>query len=135
MTDAEKFAELLVVCGKDLTIGLSALNDVQRFVSSPVRGAIFNDGEEVDTEQFRNYALAMIIEIAEFVQTFHWKPWKPEEKLKLRESPERTADEFADILAFMGILIHYLDRCGISPSFLAASYITKSLENIRRLHR
>jgi dimeric dUTPase (all-alpha-NTP-PPase superfamily) len=112
----------------DLAMGLSFLQRVQKVVSSPVSGAIPADGMLPTKDAIRTYTLAMIVETSEFLQTLNWKPWKDMKNL----DKDRVVDEFADILAFQGIIIHYLFCLGITPGELAEAYAKKSITNIER---
>jgi hypothetical protein len=112
----------------DLAIGLQFLRGVQKIVSAPVPGAIPADGMLPTKDAVRTYTLAMIVETSEFLQTLNWKPWKDMKNL----DKDRIVDEFADILAFQGILVHYLFCLGITPGELAEAYAKKSVVNIER---
>lgn len=111
-----------------LASGLTHLADTQVVVSLPVKGAVPVTIEQLTKDNIRTYVLAMIIEIAEFTQTLDWKPWKT----KTDFNPETTADEFADILAFLGLIVYYLNLMGISSETLARAYNRKSIVNIDR---
>jgi hypothetical protein len=111
-----------------LTEGLETLRHTQGDVSLPVPGCIPAGGELPTKEAVCTYTLAMIVEITEFIQTLDWKPWKKKSKIER----EKVIDEFADILAFQGILIYYLNQMGITPEDLARGYRDKSIVNIRR---
>lgn len=104
------------------------LIETQKIVSLPVEGCIPDEGELPTKDAIRTYVLAIIVELSEFVQTLDWKPWKSKDRL----DTERIIDEFADILAFMGIILHYLSLYGIWPEDLANGYSKKSIENIDR---
>lgn len=111
-----------------LVIGLTALMQVQTTVSSPVDGCIPEPGEQPSKDAIRTYVLAMTVELMEFLQTLNWKPWKDKPAL----DRERTIDEFADVLAFQGIIIKHLETMGIGPVDLAEGYAKKSVVNIDR---
>jgi len=111
-----------------LAIGLTTLMQVQEVVSSPVKDAIPVNGERPSKDAIRTYVLSMVVELAELVQCLDWKPWKNKKELDL----ENIASEFADILAFQGIIIKYLDTYGIGPVQLADAYAKKSVVNIDR---
>lgn len=72
---------------------------------------------------------ALFVELGELMQELNWKPWKAEKDL----DPFRIADEFADIMAFLGLLMSYLDTLGISPQNLVDAYTVKSRVNVDRL--
>jgi len=111
-----------------LITAMRTLIETQKIVSLPVEGCMPDEGEIPSKDAIRTYTLAMIVETAEFLQTLDWKPWKSKTKL----DREQIIDEFADILAFMGIILHYLDLFGIKPEDLADGYSKKSIENIDR---
>ncbi len=118
--------------GQELVEGLSnalalmALN--QKTISAGDPECIPAEGHLPSKDAVRSYTLALMVETAEFIQELDWKPWKDKAKV----DTGRVADEFADILAFMGILILYLDRMGIPPGMLARQYRDKSKVNIDR---
>jgi|SRR5215204_3083203 len=131
--DLEKSSEHLRVVSA-LTKGLAILEEVQSTVSVPVPGAIPNEGGVPTKDAVRTYTLAMIVEIAEWVQTLDYKPWKNKAQLaSLINNADTVAEEFVDILAFLGVLITYMHRLGISPSMLAQAYVRKSKINIHRI--
>lgn len=103
-----------------LTDGFIALKEFQGFVSS-------HNGP-VDVDDLPVYVTAMIVEWAEFLQETNWKPWKPAKPVDM----ERLADEFADTLAFLGVIMIMLGQLGLNADDIAAAYIKKSGENIRR---
>lgn len=111
----------------DIALGLRALMQVQRFISSGVDGCIV---ENPGTDQVLTYGHALIHEVGEWMDEMEWKPWKVS---KFGGSPFRIADEWADILAFAGVLIYYMNQRGISPEHLAEAYLTKTRTNYRRI--
>ena len=111
-----------------LTEGLGMLALNQKVISQGDPECIPPEGQAPSKDAVRSYALALMIEVAEFTQELDWKPWKTKQLV----DQERVADEFADILAFLGIILIYLDRMGISPSVLARAYNHKSKINIDR---
>lgn len=76
----------------------------------------------------RTYVLALQVEVMEFLQTLDWKPWKNGKQ----ESDERVLDEFADILAFVGVLITILKARGFSTVDITKAYIEKEQTNVAR---
>jgi len=112
----------------DLSTALTTLAVVQEIVSKPVLGCIPPDGELPSKDAIRTYALALQIELSEFVQTLDWKPWKDKPEI----NKDRVIDEFADMLAFLGVIIYYLKRMDITPRQLADGYSRKSIVNIER---
>lgn len=111
-----------------LAEGLHYIRSVQSVTSDLIRGCMPEDGAPPSPDQIRTYFLALMIEISELVQELNWKPWKIEKSL---DKP-RVADEFADILAFLGVIIEYLNRLGISPESLASAYNMKVTINVAR---
>lgn len=109
----------------NLALALRTLADTQYLVSGQLPGAL-----EPTRENFAVYALSLHDEVGEFVRELGWKPWKK----AVPVDRERAADEFADILAFLGLFIHYLDKLGIDPWDLATQYQKKSRVNIERMH-
>lgn len=110
-----------------LSMGLEELLNAQEYISGLV-GAVNTDAT-VSDEQLRNVVLSLVVEIVELLNEFNWKPWK----ITRQSVHERKVqDEFADILAFIGLLMVYLQRYGITPTMLSRAYIQKSLINIDR---
>lgn len=103
---------------EEIRAGLSALRDVQR----PL---LENIGfYTADTETMSRFGLALIIEIAEFVNETPWKDWKRREA-----DPSRMVEEFSDVLAFLGAWVALLDLIGIDATTLSAAYMKKLNEN------
>lgn len=122
-----------ITVARDLANGLDALVTVQKLVSAPVPGAIPVGTQRPSKDAVRTYTLALMVEVAEWVQTLDYKAWHPGSEAKLRESNERVADEWADILAFIGILVVYMEQLGIETEDLAEAYVRKSAVNIERI--
>ncbi len=108
--------------------GLSLLYAVQVVTSSLNPDCIPDVNIEPTSDQIRTYFLALIGETYELMNELNWKPWKKPKQV----DQLRVIDEFADILAFLGIIIVYMDRMGISPHSLATGYSTKTRVNIDR---
>ena len=120
----------------DLENGFRALQVIQRVVSGAVPGAIPGPEDRNSKDAVRTYTLAMMVEIAEWVQTVDWKPWKDHNTDSfLREHSSIVAEEFADILAFLGILMIYMDNWNIDAQDLADAYLVKSVTNMDRITR
>jgi hypothetical protein len=113
----------------DVIIGLLKLRETQMTVSLPVPDAIPPEGELPTKDSVRTHVLALFVELAEFLQTLDWKSWKKDPK-KLDQ--ERICDEFADILAFLGVILIHLTAMGITPGMLGEAYRRKSIINIDR---
>lgn len=113
---------------RDLQRGLEYLLDIQS-VTSAINPDCIPAVDELPTkDQLRTYFLAMMVETGELLQELNWKPWKKDKTI----DKARVVDEFADILAFLGILITYLNRLGMSTDDLAAAYVSKTRVNINR---
>lgn len=80
-------------------------------------------------DTWRTYVLAAFVELAEFIQVLPWKPWR--DSVKEIDS-EKLLDEFADVLAFIGVLITILGHLGYTPDDIASAYISKEFVNISR---
>ena len=79
-------------------------------------------------DNLTRYALALLIETAEFSNELPWKTWKP----GMEFDSNLLADEFADIMAFVGTWIHYLNELGIDPDQLSEAYMRKRKKNVAR---
>lgn len=128
--------EEFITTARDLANGLDALSKVQRLVSAPVPWAIPEAAQPPTKDALRTYSLALMVEIAEWVQCIDWKTWKNDRVLAMpRNSDDIVLDEFADILAFLGILVVYMENWGMETEDIAAAYVRKSEENVRRIER
>ena len=77
------------------------------------------------------YSLAMISEVDEYAKELQWKPWK----LPRPVDAGRVVDEFADILAFLGILFGYgVQAANKTPEQFAMGFLHKSHVNIQRIN-
>jgi len=113
----------------ELEAGINLLKVTQEVVSSTLPGCIPDPGVDPTPDQLRTYFLALNVELGELLQELNWKPWKESKAI----NKARVVDEFADVLAFTGILLVYLDRLGITTEDLAAGYAAKTSVNIQRL--
>lgn len=111
----------------DLADGLYAIQFTQRFISD-LSGAAFGDYQTPTPDQIRTVFAALFVELGELLQTLNWKPWKENRELNF----SRITDEFADILAFLGLLLVYFGKFGISPEMLARAYLRKTKVNFER---
>jgi len=121
-----------------LALGLAVLSSVQEVVSGVVPDAIPLPGTPVTKENFRTYILALLVEVSEFAQEFDYKSWSSRSNLlgiKETSSPDRVLDEFADILAFLGVILVYMQRLGFSTRDIAEAYAFKTRVNMQRLSR
>jgi len=110
--------------------GLIALRTIHNATNKLVNhnGKVLNDVLG-DKDVLRTYVLATFVELAEFIQVLPWKPWR--ESVSGINS-EKLLDEFADILAFIGVLITILNNIGFTPYNIADAYIKKERINIER---
>lgn len=113
-----------------LATALTVLMNIQHDVSSAIPGCI-TPGEGPTSNQVRTYFLAFIVEAVELMNEFPaWKPWKEEKPYE----PTRVIDEFADILAFMGIILNFMHELGINMFDVANGYAKKTNVNIARFN-
>jgi hypothetical protein len=75
------------------------------------------------------FSLALISEVNEVANELTWKRWKKGAVPK----PQLAMEETADILAFLGLFLNWLQYHGISMEQLAAEFMNKSRVNINRL--
>jgi transcriptional regulator with XRE-family HTH domain len=107
--------------------GLIGLRDAQQAVSGAY-GAVPEEGAQPTGDQLRSVLLALHVEIDELAQELDWKPWK----IKDVTSSAKAASELADVLAFLGLLIIYLERMGLTVTQMARTYESKSELNMQR---
>jgi hypothetical protein len=112
-----------------LAEGLEVLRKTQGFVSSKSPDGPQELADWAEPEFVRSYILAMIVELTEFMNELNWKPW-----LTAKKSVDLTllALEFADILAFQGVLLKIMEAHGIDARAIADAYDTKSDRNLAR---
>lgn len=80
-------------------------------------------------DNVRQYGLAMVDEVLEYCRELGYKDWKP---VPIHD-PVRVADEMADILAFLGILVAYgMELANITTYDIAEAYRRKTEINIER---
>ncbi len=113
----------------DLAIGLEELVDMQRVVSGLIPGHI---SDEPTNDQIMFACFALQGEIFELAQELGWKSWKKNKELTTTQQ-RVIAEEFADILAFLGYLMVLMqNRTGLTTTQLGDAYFEKSSKNIRR---
>jgi hypothetical protein len=108
--------------------GLAALMEVQHY------GASFlpEDLQGYDQQDFRNGALAFFVELAEFVNSTSWKPWR-KPTIPGPEETQHTFKEFADVLHMLAWLLNNLEtRYYYSPGQFASAFMWVHQENINR---
>ena len=110
-------------------VGLTELMRVQKHVSGLVPGAI---SEEPTNEQIAYATFALQAELIELADELGWKKWKDNPKMT-KEQRALVAEEFADVLAFVGQLLYLItQRTGLTISEIAESYRRKSQKNVAR---
>lgn len=112
--------------------GLLFLEKMQRLVSSQVPDTIYRDGEVPSNENISHYTLATIVELIEMMNEMPWKKWSHTDRHNVAHT-QRICDEFADVLAFIGILLSYVRAFGVTPEKIAESYIKTSENNYKTL--
>jgi NTP pyrophosphatase (non-canonical NTP hydrolase) len=111
---------------KFLSEGLEVLASTQEATSRLVPGASSEYG--VTDAMLSLVCFCLIDEIGELAKELGYKPWKP-----IMVDNEKVADEFADVLAFFGLMTHYiLEVTGLTPEDLADAYREKTVRNIER---
>jgi NTP pyrophosphatase (non-canonical NTP hydrolase) len=109
--------------------GLDRLKEVQRFVSAQVPDYVT---EEVTNDQVARTCFALTGEIFELAQKLGWKTWKVNPEFD-DEQVEAIAEEYADILAWQGLLtLLVCERTGLTPKDLESAYWAKTEKNLRR---
>lgn len=111
-----------------LSDGLGAMVSIQSVVSPELTPDLFADDGGLTKEGVAVVAAALQVELGEFINELDWKPWK-----KHHVDREAVVEEFADIMAFLGLLMLHLEaRYGITVEDLADAYLTKSVKNVDR---
>lgn len=82
----------------------------------------------IHPDNLARYGNALMIEVAEFVNETGWKVWKP----GFEPDCAKLKEEFADVLAFLGVWINLLKLHDLTPGDLAAAYVEKRDKNVRR---
>jgi len=105
------------------------LMQMQAEISAMVPGAVT---EEVTNKQITTTCFAMSGEIFELAQELGWKDWK-ENPPMTEEQRQKVAEEFADIVAFFGLLLDLVTRrAGLQVTELVEAYFKKSSKNVAR---
>ena len=81
-------------------------------------------------ENVRNGGLALTMEVAELIDSFPWKPWRP-----IADQPfniENATMEIIDCLFFLGLI---REAAGITIHQLEVKFIEKMKENYDRIER
>ena len=126
MNDSGRSDPLDMVQVNQLTRGLQVLADTQHRVghSTPE-----TDMVEGTPDGMRAVFLGLLSEVTELAWHFDWKPWKKPAEFKTEEA----AEEFADVLAFLGYVVLYMGYRGVMTDDLARAYAKKTLLNQQRL--
>lgn len=109
-----------------LAEGLEVLRRMERDVQLSTGG---QDALLPDRDTVAQYSLALIAEVVELANELQWKRWK-------RNTPPNAPAalaEMPDVLAFLGLLLNWLDYYGISMTSLAQSFADKCQVNVARL--
>lgn len=115
----------------DIKNGLDALVKIQKRVSG-LAGAIPKPDEDVSNSLVTSTCFALQGEIFELAQELGWKYWANPKEMD-HESVTKVADEFADVLAFLGLLVYLLERrTGLSSEDLLVAYLKKTDKNVER---
>ena len=109
--------------------GIDQLMIIQDEVSGMVPGTIT---PEVTNDQVTRACFALSGEVFELAQELGWKDWK-DNPAWTKEYTEVVAEEFADVLAFLGLVTSLVcRRTGLTPYDLAEAYRVKTAKNIKR---
>ena len=113
---------------ENLADGLRVLIETQKSTSTLVPGASIREVGGVTKEMIATTLLCLVDEVGELAKELGYKPWKP-----VDIDNDKVKDEFADILAFLGLTTYYISALtGLTPEDLAEAYRRKTQENIRR---
>lgn len=110
---------------KPLSMGLAYLVEAERRVN-------FNRPQDLSgsKEALATYATALTVELGELLQELDWKPWKT------RTTPidkAKVLDEFADVLAFIGVVLaNICAQTGLTPEEFGDAFDAKTEVNIKR---
>lgn len=108
---------------------LSEWQEWQQGVSQIVSGT---KTPEVDNDFVTRTCFSLIGEVFELAQEVGWKNWK-ENPPMTPEQKETIAEEFADVMAFFGLLLYTVTaRTGLTFEDLVEAYELKSYKNIAR---
>lgn len=125
----EEQTSKFAVPAASVAVGLHGLAEVQAYVSSLADGALPEEGQPPTPQQVRDTILALVDEILECMHELDWKPWKRKDSIDVA----KVTEEFADVLAFLGLFVVLLKHLGINPDDLALAYAAKSEKNEQRL--
>lgn len=117
-----------VELAQNIERALDALINNQSIVSWLVDGAVPQSTDKPNKDATRTYFLALIVELTELLQELDWKAWKDKKDV----DKTKIAQEFADVLAFLGVILLQIRALGVSTEDLATAYKVKSQINIER---
>lgn len=109
-----------------LAEGLEVLRCMEHDVQLATGG---QDALLPDRDTVAQFSMALIAEVVEVADELQWKRWK-------RNTPPNAPAalaEMPDVLAFLGLLLNWLDYYGISMTSLAQSFADKCQVNVARL--
>ena len=119
-----------VIDAAQLQGGLTYLLQAQR----PMLVAFDHDNDDPDT--LARYAAALMIEVGEFSNTIPWKVWPSRSyDPDMTAMRAQIAEEFADVLHYVGTWVNLLRHFELSPEDLTVAFVEKHRENQRRLAR
>lgn len=111
-----------------LAVGLEYLRQAQE----PALEQLGHDN--IDPDTLARYAAALMIEVAEFANTVPWKVWHlADEEPTAEETRAAVAEEFGDVLHFIGTWVALLQRLGIGVEELSEAFLVKHLRNRRKM--
>lgn len=103
-----------------------------QYINGKMVGAMPDEGEEIPNGLVTAAGFALNGEVFELLQELGWKYWADKKEMT-PERVARIADEYADVLAFLGTLTYYvLARTGLSPADLEAAFVKKFYVNRQR---
>lgn len=112
----------------EIGTGFLALIQNQRAISG-----LLEDLEAPTNTQVTRVSFALTGEVFELAQELGWKNWKQAPEMT-PEQVEKVAEEFADVVAFFGLLaVITCARTGLDHMDLAKAYMEKSEKNRLRL--
>ena len=112
------------VCVRDAQVrriadGLKDLIALRATALAPLDGI---EGPPATPGNVRTATLAAIVELVELLQEIPWKSWAKPKSI----DTQKVVHEFADVLAFISLLMNYLEKLAdITPEDLAAAYADK----------
>ena len=108
----------------DIEVALRSLAELQKPMLEKL------EFDNTSTETLSRYGLALIIEVAEFLNETPWKMWKKGGGKAY--DTDRMKEEFADLLSYLGSWINFLVMLGISIEDMAEAYQHKRVETYVR---